>query len=280
MYEVKDIQKVLLTNMKVIDQSLRKAGLRYYMNGGSMLGAVRHGGFIPWDDDFDITMPRRDYDRLLSEWRNILPPYLELVCAEEDENYPLPWAKIQDGRTTLIEKTYRDYLGGIYIDVFPSDGTPANPLVRWWHYTRFRFWRKINYFMHRDAFKHGRGPRSWVPQLVQHLFTRRGVMKRIRDLQMECDFDTSKFVSMHDPTNVRTFAHDVFGTPTPINFEDAELLGMQDPHAYLVGIYGDYMQLPPEDQRHQHGFFYVDLEHPYRDFRKTYRRWRSGEIKL
>lgn len=278
-YEVSDLQQRLLSNMKEIDTALRKAGLCYYLDGGSLLGAVRHGGFIPWDDDFDIMMPRRDYDYLLLHAKEILPPHFEVICGEHDENYPLSWAKIQDARTTLVEKSYRDYVGGVFIDVFPIDGMPSNAIVRWWHITRYRFWRQVAYFVYRDPFKHGRGYRSWLPRLVRKLVTRKGIQQRIRRLKMEYPCDTSVLLSMHNPTIVRTFPREVFGRPTLIPFGDTELFGVQDAHAYLSGTYGDYMQLPPEEKRRQHSFFYMDLNRPYREFRETYQKWRNGELR-
>ena len=107
-----------------IDKTCQTHGLTYYIWAGTMIGAVRHHGFIPWDDDIDIAMPREDYDRLIAHCREWLPEPLEMICAEDDSSYPLPFAKIQDASTTLIERKHMDYVGGIYIDVFPIDGVP------------------------------------------------------------------------------------------------------------------------------------------------------------
>ena len=136
-YDIRPLQLHLQENLKVLDEVFRSHGLRYFLVSGTMLGAVRHKGFIPWDDDVDLGMPRDDYERLIANSKEWLPDYLEFICAEKDSNYPLPFGKIQDSRTTLIEKTYRDYVGGVYIDIFPLDGVSSSKVKRTCHFKKF-----------------------------------------------------------------------------------------------------------------------------------------------
>ena len=88
------------------------------------------------------------------EW---LPKPYEAVCAENDPNYPLPFAKIQDADTTLIERMHLKYLGGIYLDVFPLDGVPQSNLKQRIHFARYEFYKRVLYFIYRDPYKHGKG---------------------------------------------------------------------------------------------------------------------------
>ena len=125
-YDIRPLQLRILKILLAVDKVCKEHGLRYYIMAGTMLGAVRHKGFIPWDDDLDIGMPRADYDLLMSHSKEWLPKPYEAVCAENDPNYPLPFAKIQDADTTLIERMHLKYLGGIYLDVFPLDGVPQS----------------------------------------------------------------------------------------------------------------------------------------------------------
>ena len=264
-YEIRPLQLYLQSNLKTIDSVFRLNGFRYFIVSGTMLGAVRHKGFIPWDDDVDIAMPRSDYERLLKEWHDLFPSHLEFVSAEQDDNYPLPYGKIQDNLTTVIEKTYRNYIGGVYIDVFPLDGVPSNTLLRWWHFTKYLFYYKLLYFSYRDPYKHGKGPNSWVPLFVQKTIKHSSIHRWIRHLLMRCDYDVSPFISEHYNRQRRYFPKDVFGTPKDIEFEDATLLGVEKPHEYLLEEYGDYMQLPPENKRHQHNFHFLDLNTSYKE---------------
>ena len=129
-YNIRELQLRILETLKAVDNVCREHNLRYYIWAGTMIGAVRHKGFIPWDDDLDIAMPRPDYDRLIEHAAEWLPKPYEMVCAENDGVYPLPFAKIQDADTTLIERMHLKYLGGIYLDVFPIDGVPEGAVAR------------------------------------------------------------------------------------------------------------------------------------------------------
>lgn len=132
-YDIRPLQLRTLKLLRQFQEVCREHGLRWYATAGTMLGAVRHAGFIPWDDDMDIAMPRPDYDRLIVHAAEWLPRPMELVCAELDESYPLPFAKLQDASTTILERPHLPFLGGIYIDIFPIDGVPAGGLRRLLH---------------------------------------------------------------------------------------------------------------------------------------------------
>ena len=93
-YDVRTLQLRILNNLMAVDKVCREHGLRYYIYDGTMLGAVRHKGFIPWDDDLDIAMPREDYEEFIlhaNEW--LEQPY-EFICMENDASYPLPFGKV------------------------------------------------------------------------------------------------------------------------------------------------------------------------------------------
>lgn len=269
-YDIKTLQSALLESFKEMDSVFRQHNLRYFLVSGTMLGAVRHKGFIPWDDDIDIAMPRKDYELLLKNHKEWLPAHLEFICGEEDSNYPLPYGKIQDARTTVIEKTYRDYVGGIFVDIFPLDGVP-NPgtFAHWMHFARFRFWRKIIYFVYRDPFKHGKSLNSIVPLLCQKLIGKERAQRKIRQVLMESDYEKSAYVSEHYCRNIFTIKKEVFGTPTLYDYEDTSLYGVEQADKYLTIEYGNYMQLPPENKRQQHNFHFLNLNMPYREYANT-----------
>lgn len=136
-YDIRPLQLRILKNLLAVDKVCKEHNLRYYIMAGTMLGAVRHKGFIPWDDDLDIGMPRADYDLLMANAKEWLPEPYEAVCAENDKEYPLPFAKVQDANTTLIERMHLKYLGGVYIDIFPLDGVPESRMAQRMHFAKY-----------------------------------------------------------------------------------------------------------------------------------------------
>lgn len=262
-YDIRPLQLKVLDILLAVDRVCREHQLRYYIIAGTLLGALRHRGFIPWDDDLDIGMPRKDYEIFMAHADTWLPAYYEAINGQNDPEYPLSFAKIQDARTTLIERKHLKYTGGIYIDLFPLDGVPENKLVQWWHYSRFAWYNKMLYFIFRDPYKHGKGVGSWVPLLARKLYTRSGIQTRLREMMMKYDFDESTKVCDYDDGRKGILPKAVFGNPTPLQFEGKEVWGPAQPDTYLSQKYGDYMIIPPKEKQRQHNFYYLDLNKPY-----------------
>lgn len=263
-YDIDELHKRILRIVKAVDSACTAHGLRYYIWAGTMIGAIRHKGFIPWDDDLDIAMPRNDYNLLVRNAEEWLPKPFELVCAENDSSYPLPFGKIQDASTTLIERMHLRYLGGIYIDVFPIDGVPDNCVVRKLHFARYEYYKRVLYFIHRDPYKHGHGPSSWLPLICRKLYTMQGVQRKIKALLEKYDYDKCQLVADYDDGSKGAMKKDVLGNPTPYDFEDTKLLGVEQYDKYLSNKYGDYMAVPEHSGQRQHNFHYLDLNTPYR----------------
>jgi len=268
-YQIQELQQRTLSILLAVDQVLREHHVNYYISDGTMLGAVRHGGFIPWDDDLDICMPRPDYERFLAQGSEWLPKPFEMVCVEKDERQACTFMKIIDSSTTLIERWGYNQLGGIYIDVFPIDGVSAS---KWRRKVRFRLYRTLNrltYLRNRDPYKRGHGASSWLPRLLQATVSNLTLHRWMRWLQTAHSYETSTLVADYDSGERGVMPKAVLGQPTPVTFEGHEVLGVEHPADYLTHLYGDYMQLPPEEKRRVHGFDYVDLEHSYHDYHDT-----------
>ena len=263
-YNIRPLQLRILSILQAVDQTCRKHGLQYYLWAGTMIGAVRHKGFIPWDDDLDIAMPRPDYDRLIAHCHEWLPQPFEMVCAENDPVYPLPFAKIQDGSTTLIERMHLKYLGGIYIDVFPIDGTPKGRLSKMWHFGLYEYYKRVLYLLCRNPYKHGHGLNSWMPLLCRKLYSLDGVQDKIRRILTKYDYNECEWVADYDDGSKGLIKKTTLGIPTFYEFEKLQVFGVENFDAYLSNKYGDYMQLPPKEKQIQHHFFRLDLDRPYK----------------
>lgn len=266
LYDIRPLQLRILNILQAVDATCKEHGLNYYLWAGSMIGAIRHKGFIPWDDDLDIAMPRPDYDKLIAHSKEWLPDGIEMVCAENDNVYPLPFAKIQDGTTTLIERMHLKYLGGIYLDVFPIDGAPKGWLARKWHFGKYEYYKRVLYLLFRDPYKHGHGPSSWVPLLCRAIYKLDEVQGKIRKILTKYDYTACNYVADYDDGSKGVLPKSVLGTPKPYEFESITVMGVEHYNTYLSNKYGDYMTIPDGDHQRQHNFHYLDLEHSYKDY--------------
>lgn len=266
-YDIRTLQLRLLRILKAFDKTCREHGLRYYLEDGTLLGAVRHGGFIPWDDDVDIMMPRPDYERLIRHSREWLPEPYEFVCFENDPKYPLQFGKVQDASTTLIERPHLYYLGGAYIDIFPIDGVPDTEKEQRRHDRRYHRLKSLLYLTWRDPYKHGHGPASWYPLLLRRIWRPEKVQRLMREHSLRYPFEESKYVAnLFDNMRGILDREKELGPGTPIRFEDAEFISVADTDTHLRRLFGDYMTPPPPDKIEQHGFYYLHLDRSYRDF--------------
>ncbi len=266
-YDLKDLHATMLGILKAIDETCRRHNLRYFIAAGTQLGAVRHHGFIPWDDDADVCMPQADYDELLRHAHEWLPAPFELICADTSDTYPQPFAKIQDSTTTLIEHAHLRYLGGVYVDVFPLDGMPDSRWRQWLHVRHYKHLCKLLYFTLRDPYRHGHGPSSWLPLLCRRLFTARSLQASISRLLHRYPYDSSRYVLCFDDDFRSIVPREVFGKGKPYTFEGLTLCGAADSDTLLRHMYGDYMTPPPHGKEFQHHFYYLDLNHPYREYK-------------
>ena len=263
-YDIRILQRKIIGNLEAIDAVCREHGLRYYLWAGTMLGAVRHKGFIPWDDDMDICMPRPDYEQLISHWREWLPQPYEVIAPETDPTYPYPFAKIEDASTTVLERPDFKFLEGVYIDVFPIDGAPADEQKRKSHFKHYKFWRHLLFLRGRDPFKHGKGPRSWFPWLLHKVYSLEDLQNKVKSYMTKYPYDASDYVCDYDDGLRGVIEKRILGTPQVYPFEDKQFLGVEHYDEYLSNKYGDYMQLPPKEKQIQHHFFRLDLNRPYK----------------
>ena len=130
-----ELKRIQLDLLQKTADFCEQNGLRYFLCGGTLIGAVRHKGYIPWDDDIDIAMPRPDYDRFINTF-NKQENYYQVVSRENNHAYSYAFAKVYDNRTILQELHYKGSTFGVYIDILPADGVKDASQIRkimWLH---------------------------------------------------------------------------------------------------------------------------------------------------
>lgn len=265
--DTRTLQLELLKIMKAYHVACRENRLTYYMLGGTCLGAIRHKGFIPWDDDMDVGMPREDYDRFCQIAKDILPNNLELRFYKTTEESPFHFAKLINRNTTLIEPKYHDYVEGIYIDLFPLDNMTEYNLINKLRCNRI--WFKHACVMNHCSTENKSG-------FIRKAFLRYSKMLDLEKLHetletlmvRESEKKTKYFCNFLGAWKEREFIPvEVFGNPKLYEFEDSEFFGPENADAYLASLYGDYMKLPPkEKQVCRHDYYYVNLSLPYYEY--------------
>lgn len=272
-----DTTKQLCYNILLeIDRVCKSAGLKYYIYAGTLLGAVRHGGFIPWDDDIDIVMMREDYNAFPDACEKFLnkEKYI-LQTIETDPVCNNPWMKLHDRNTAFISGIRRDgAMEGINIDIFPVDNAPdddsllqkrakyfdtMNPIYQW----RFAAKRKnVGWKM-----------KVYQPliHLIPPLSEQRFKKQYERKMQEYNNQLTRRVVYFSNRKYMRkVIDRSVFDDIVMLRFEEGEFPAPVGWKQVLEGLYGrNYMQLPPKEQQVTvHGTAVIDLEHSWRSYKR------------
>ena len=266
------LQRKLLDMMKWFHQFCVENELRYYVLGGTMLGAARHKGFIPWDDDIDIGMPRADYNKLEKIMgKNIFSNKYVIETPNTDEkDYYYPFAKIYDTETTLVENTRFKIKRGIYLDIFPLDGAGNNIEESQKNYKHI-FW-KYNLLLTRiGGVRKGRSLFKNLSVIAARLIpnvilSNKKILKDLVELCAKIDFDSSSwFGNMVGAWRFKeVMPKTVLGTPKLYEFEDIMVYGAENANEYLTRLYGNWRELPSEEKRKSHHDFIVcDLNKSY-----------------
>lgn len=253
---LKECHDILLGIAKEFHRICEKYSIPYYMLGGTMLGAVRHSGFIPWDDDMDFGIPRVYYE-LFCEICSKELSYPYVFKNENNSEYAiLGIGKIMNSRT-IVKELYsinnKESLG-LNIDIFPLDKTDSNVGL----FSKNRYLRNV--FKLQKILFINSTDRTFLKRvfavLLQNIIKidKRTIPNYIKKVYL-------KNTSNKDLMYFNTFGawglkelipQNVFGSPTLYKFEDIELYGVKDYHTYLTSLYSNYMQLPPEEKRHIH----------------------------
>ncbi len=265
-YDTKSIHDRILPILKTFDQVCREHNLTYYLWAGTQLGAVRHGGFIPWDDDADVAMPRKDYNILMEHAEEWMPAPFQIADLRTSERYPHYFARVQDTTTTMIIRKHLGYVEGIHIDIFPLDSVPDNKSARSRHFAKLKFYQRLLYMAARSPKKDNKRYKALYYNIIQKFLSPKGILEAIdRHIQRPNKKAAENFADSFYGSNA-FFPYSMLGTPTPYNFCGEEFYGVEQVEKYLSEKYGDYMTLPSESGRVQHSVDFLDFDLPFAQF--------------
>lgn len=235
-----------------------KENLRYYLAYGTLIGAVRHKGFIPWDNDVDVVMPRPDYDKFLSRiWESPIADYVEALDYHRVRTFP--FIKLIDNRTRLKEHfLVTEENLGIYIDVFPLDGLPDSKEEQKQLFKKAAFYWKMYAFAN-YRFNTGANPIKRIVKILLYPFSRLvssyNVCEKLNTLCKEYHYDDSNMAGNivwgFDEREI--ISKDCFRKAYG-QFEGCRFCIPEGYDQYLTQCYGEYMKLPPENERITHQF--------------------------
>ena len=242
-----------LSILKEIDKVCRQLGTPYWLDGGTLLGAVRHGGFIPWDDDIDIAMDEKDLKRFVREAQALLPDHLFVQTTDTDPQVTEPIIKVRDLNSLYIERGdsfQRDYVRGIYVDIFPFTKHPNIPR-RWIRQLGRGISKSHSILRHQHHYSLRAVAEFFWFGAEEVLF--RLAWNLLSALCKSTHYANIPIINGYGITHKRTTVLPL----SVIRFEDSEFPAPHDPDRYLTNIYGKYMEIPPEEKRKFHSLLII-----------------------
>lgn len=273
MYDLKALQKKEIDILQAVHDACEKLGIEYVIMHGTLIGAVRHHGFIPWDDDIDICMTQDNYDKFIQEGNNVLPDNLRIQHISTEEECPNLFAKVRDKNTTFLHHEHIDLNinQGVFIDVFPvgkiKEGT-LNITIE--HYKR-KFFNIINECFDLAYIAGIKRPVSRIIGKFIHYVIIKGFMKRVdrkdfilreedRRRKLHYSGDNLTYISIYRKI-VGPFS--LFTKRKLYEYDGHKFYGPEDYNSLLSLLYGDYMAIPPKEKQIVHKPLFVDLSRGY-----------------
>lgn len=267
---LRNLQLKMLEMIKYIDNLCQKNDIDYYIIYGSALGAIRHQGFIPWDDDFDIGMTYENYLKFIDVCDKQLDKKKYFLQSKDTEReYYLSFMKLRDITTTLIEEGNHDkkITYGVYIDIFPIVGIPKNKIKRKFIEINraFAISSDINVINNKIF--------ASIFRILKKIIGRDRILKICTKncIKYSCnDYDDWCCIFDGDGMKVNMTTKEIMGKPKYVKFEDTKLPVPEKTEKYLQQVYGDFMRIPSEKEikQKEHTRFVLDLEHSYEEYLK------------
>lgn len=264
MTDSKKVQELTLNTLNVFIDYCKKHNLRYYLTGGALIGVIRHKGFIPWDDDIDLVMPRKDFDKLQELLKFEMPQGFGICNRFTDKNWHFGFSQFIDMKSEIeINLAYRPRIAHIWIDIYPLDGLPNNKVVRWFRVKNVLIKRYLVQIAHINTQVDSYRKRPFYEKLILKFCQIFKIGKFINTKETISKMETILRKSNFDETNWcgnmlgryrerEIVPSEWFGKPVKAKFEGEIVNVPFKSHEILCAIYGDYMKLPPERDRVTH----------------------------
>jgi len=245
-----------------------KHSIKYYCYAGTALGAVRHKGFIPWDDDVDVAMFRPEYERFVKLFSAEHSYDYELLQPKADNGYYLIFSKVCDCNTTILEKPFYKCALGAYVDIFVLDNVTDNKELYKknfneaeklsWRLEISSEYRSFGHVFKQLLHGHARYFMYYLPNFFNRRKYRSRILKKFNSLVLTYSNIDTKYCTLWGGLE-RRYEKKWFGDGVKCMFEDLEVIIPKDADKYLTSVYGDYMTLPPVEKRvSTHDVFYED----------------------
>lgn len=253
---MEEIKKVELDILTDIAEFCDKNSITYYLAYGTLIGAVRHHGFIPWDDDIDIWMPRKDYELFVNSYNSNNGRYRVISPYEKIARHSI--AKVVDTKTVKIEDgiDYKNGYLGVDVDVFPLDGEPDdnNEFCKWWKQLHKCYQNYCYLIVHPKSSK-----RNFIFSSLFKLFRikKESILLKAKKLHEMYPYEKSQFVGTKETVyNLigDRFKKEWFSESITVDFEERKIKIPIGYDEILTQLYGDYMKLPPKDEQITHHF--------------------------
>ena len=275
--EIKKIQCILLDMMDDIDTICRRENLVYFICGGTAIGAVRNGGYIPWDEDLDLCMPRQDYDRLAVLINEEMSSKYWVQNINLDRQYDLNFMKIRK-KGTKYEEIFESEIdkAGLFIDIFPIENTYNNPIRRSVHGTgsyilllitscvrmNLKYKRLMCYVSDNTQMTRMVKIKSFIGKIFSFIPLYKWLTITEKWLS-KCNDKTSRYVTIPSGRGHfwgELYERNKFFPAKDINFETRRYMIMREPDHYLSKLDGDYMTVPPIEKRERHTVVNIQID--------------------
>lgn len=273
--ELKKIQRHELMMCENFVKVCKTLNLTYYLMGGSMLGAVRHSGYIPWDDDLDVGMPRQDYEIFLEKGQSLFPQNYFIQTHLSDPEYPYNFAKLRDTDTAFVESAVKNFNinHGVFIDIFPLDIYPDNKIQQ----RILEFIKKLTEVRVRETLYFEISPQYSIVSKIAIALAKvvypdykSAVVAREKAIKA---YKKGKKLANHGGAwkGREIVPSEWYGEGVMVDFEGIKVRIPSHSDRWLEQVYGDYMQMPPEEKRVAHHYTeVVDLRHSYKIYKGEY----------